>query len=180
MFVNSLNEILSFLKCEPAALFGTSDVASVPLVEVQEKLLNWISNDEQLSKFSAYNGRAGEARRLGVAEVVDRLEDGRIPTKIIIPHFEMAYYEAILRHQHANDPALARFDGEVHNRLVSEFASLDRNRMQLSRLEVVKAHNRRIPTITGIGPVECSVPKWRAVVVICRYANSCKKPLRRY
>lgn len=72
---------------------------------------------------------------------------------IMQPYFEMVFYEAILRHQHAQDPEVARFDGEVHGRLVGEFASLDRSRMSLSRPEVVRAHHRKIPSISGIGPV---------------------------
>ncbi|MCO6178042.1 DUF3320 domain-containing protein [Ciceribacter sp. RN22] len=152
-FATTMSEILQFLKADLDMLFGTSDVAGAPLSQIGAKLIRWIENEEQLSKFAAYNGRAGDAANMGVGALVERLEDGRISPSDIIPHFEMAFYEAILRRQHTQNPELARFDGEVHGRLVGEFASLDRSRMSLSRLEVVRAHHRKIPSISGIGPV---------------------------
>ncbi|WP_421368628.1 DUF3320 domain-containing protein [Agrobacterium tumefaciens] len=148
-----ISEILSFLQADNQFLFNADEIASVSLASLSDRMNCWIENEEQLSKFAAYNGRAHDATRLGVGLVVERLQDGRILTSEVIPHFEMAFYEAILRHQHSRDPELAKFDGEVHGRLVSEFADLDRSRMRLSRLEVVRAHHRKIPQVSGIGPV---------------------------
>ncbi|MBB4954563.1 very-short-patch-repair endonuclease [Agrobacterium vitis] len=152
-FTTTFADILLFLKADIHQLFGTSDVPSIPLAQIGDKLSQWIQSEEQLSKFIAYSGRVSDARKMGVGAIVERLEDERISTSNIIPSFEMAFYEAILRHQHTQDPELARFDGEVHGRLVGEFASLDRNRMRLSCLEVVQAHHRKIPVISGVGPV---------------------------
>lgn len=150
-FVSELMGVLSFLEAEQ--LFGDDGAQSALFGEIMSRLSRWIENEEQLSKFAAYNGRAADAERLGVGQVVERLEDGRIPTSAVIEHFEMSFYEGILRHQHSVDPYLARFDGEVHGRLVGEFASLDKGRMRLSRLEVVRAHHSMIPKVSGIGPV---------------------------
>ncbi len=152
-FGAEFDDILSFLDADTSLLFGAVDVTHAPLTSVGERLARWIENDEQLSKYAAYNGRAADAGNLGVGLVVERLQDGRVATADVIPYFEMAFYEAILRHQHSRDPDLARFDGEVHSRLVGEFASLDRNRMRISRLEVVEAHHRNIPAVSGLGPV---------------------------
>lgn len=152
-YVTLLGETLSFLRADPVALFNTSDLSAASLTEIAWKLRRWIESEEQLSKFAAYNGRAADASNAGVEAVVERLRDGRLPTSDVIPYFEMAFYEAVLRDQHAKDPDLARFDGEVHGRLVSEFANLDLARMRLSRLDVVRAHHRKIPAVSGIGPV---------------------------
>jgi very-short-patch-repair endonuclease len=152
-FIVQLSDMLTFLQADLNALFGISAVDATPLSHFGEKLARWMENDEQLLKFTTYNARAEDGRKLGVGLVVERLQDGRIPPSDVIPYFEMAFYEAILRHQHSQDSELARFDGEVHGRLVGEFASLDRSRMRLSRLEVVRAHHRKIPQVSGIGPV---------------------------
>ncbi|ACE92258.1 putative superfamily I DNA and RNA helicase protein [Rhizobium etli CIAT 652] len=152
-FAAEFQDILKFLQVNIAEFFGESEVSQASLRLIGEKLARWIDSDEQLSKYAAYNGRASDAGNLGVGLVVERLQDGRVATADVIPYFEMAFYEAILRHQHSQDPDLARFDGEVHSRLVGEFASLDRNRMRISRLEVVKAHHRNIPAVSGLGPV---------------------------
>ncbi len=152
-FAARIRELLTFLSADVALLFGSEDVVEASLADVAARLSLWSENEEQLSKFAAYNGRAEDARKLGVGLVVDRLQDGRIRTSNIVAYFDMAYYEAVLKDQHSKDPELARFDGEVHSRLVGEFASLDLSRLRLSRLEVVRAHHRRIPQVSGIGPV---------------------------
>ncbi|MBM3096067.1 DUF3320 domain-containing protein [Ensifer sp. T173] len=152
-FLTRMTGLLEFLKTDPSTLFGSTTLADVPMSSVEAKLARWIENEEQLSKYAAYNGRSLDASNAGVGLIVDRLRDGRLATANIIPYFEMAYYEAVLRDQHAQDPELARFDGEVHGRLVSEFAELDRSRMRLSRLEVVRSHHKKIPSVSGIGPV---------------------------
>jgi len=153
VFLSKLRDLLSFLAADLRVLFDVEDVADASLADIAKKLLLWSENEEQLSKFAAYNGRAVDARKLGVELIVDRLQDSRIKTSDIVSYFDMAYYEAILKDQHSKDPGLARFDGEVHSRLVGEFASLDLSRMRLSRLEVVRAHHRKIPQVRGIGPV---------------------------
>jgi very-short-patch-repair endonuclease len=152
-FLVGMAELIAFLKADQNALFGISELGEAALNSISEKLRRWIDSEEQLSKFAAYNGRAMEASKAGLSPIVDRLQDGRLATSEVIPYFEMAFYEAVLRDQHTKDPDLARFDGEVHGRLVSEFANLDLSRMQLSRLDVVRAHHRKIPSISGIGPV---------------------------
>ncbi|PSJ51733.1 DUF3320 domain-containing protein [Pseudaminobacter soli (ex Li et al. 2025)] len=153
MFAAKMQEILDFLKADTEIVLGETDVAQAPLPLMADKLARWIAAEEQLSKWTAYKGRAQDAAACGVGLVVDRLEDGRVAPDDVIPYFEMAFYEAVLRHQYGLNPELSRFDGEVHGRLVSEFATLDKSRMALSRLEVVRAHHKKMPAISGIGPV---------------------------
>lgn len=148
-----LGEILDYLNADRTVVLDSESVNDAALQNVRAKIDRWIAHDEQLSKWAAYKERSRQACEVGVAPIVERLDDGRVPPEEVISFFEMAFYEAILRHQHQQDPELARFDGEVHGRLVSEFANLDRSRMALSRLEVVRAHHKKIPAVMGIGPV---------------------------
>lgn len=145
--------ITEFLRADLDFIFASDVLADIGLENIGNVLQRWVESDEELSKFVAYNGRATDAAQLGVGAIVEGLESGAFKTSQVIDHFEIAFYEAILRHQQSRDPELARFDGEVHGRLVNEFAELDRNRMRLSRLEVVRAHHSRIPQVSGIGPV---------------------------
>ncbi|NTG27195.1 DUF3320 domain-containing protein [Agrobacterium rhizogenes] len=153
VLVHDLEALIAFLKADPAVVFGSAPLPAAQLDVVGHKLTKWIETEEQLSKWAAFRGRAEDASGTGVGLVVERLEDGRVQPDVVVPYVEMAIYEAILRDQQGKDPELARFDGEVHGRLVNEFASLDRNRMALSRLDVVRAHHKRIPQISGLGPV---------------------------
>ncbi|WP_276120154.1 DUF3320 domain-containing protein [Pararhizobium qamdonense] len=152
-FLGDIGELFTFLKADPEIVTGVSDLSRASLAGLSGRLSLWIENEEQLSKYAAYNGRAADAANAGVGDIVERLRDGRVETSNVIAYFEMAFYEAVLRAQHAAEPDLARFDGEFHGRLVGEFADLDRSRMRLSQLEVVRAHHRRIPAVSGIGPV---------------------------
>lgn len=148
-----LDTLFEALAADRASVFGTDDLAAVASPILSERLSVWRAAEEQLSKWAAYKGRADEASIAGLGEIVARLDDGRVKPDTVIPYFEMAFYEALLRHQTGTDPEIGRFDGEVHARLVGEFAQLDRDRMALSRLEVVRAHHKRLPAISGIGPV---------------------------
>ncbi|KQW47225.1 MULTISPECIES: DUF3320 domain-containing protein [unclassified Ensifer] len=152
-FAASMLETLAHLKADLSIVYGAFTIEQTDLSRMDAKLAEWIAAEEQLSKWAAYNGRAQDAIGAGIGELVHRLQDGRIVPDAAIVSFEMAFYEAILKDQHRRDTELSRFDGEVHNRLVSEFATLDRSRMALSRLDVVRAHHKRIPAISGIGPV---------------------------
>lgn len=153
VLVHDLEALNAFLKADPAVVFGSVQLAAAQLDVVGHKLTKWIETEEQLSKWAAFRGRAEDANGAGVGLVVERLEDGRVQPEAVVPYVEMAIYEAILRDQQGKDPELARFDGEVHGRLVNEFATLDRSRMALSRVDVVRAHHKRIPQISGLGPV---------------------------
>ncbi|MGO7422286.1 helicase, partial [Rhizobium ruizarguesonis] len=153
VLIHDLEALIAFLKADPAVVFGSVQLPAAQLDVVGHKLERWIQTEEQLSKWAAFRGRAEDATNTGVGLVIERLEDGRVQPEAVVPYVEMAIYEAILRDQHGKDPELARFDGEVHGRLVNEFASLDRSRMALSRIDVVRAHHKRIPQISGLGPV---------------------------
>jgi very-short-patch-repair endonuclease len=148
-----VGDILDFLEADRAIVIKAESANDADLPAMRSRIDRWIETDEQLSKWAAYKGRAKDATEAGVGLVVEKLDDGRVDPDNVIPYFEMAFYEAALRHQHLQDPELVRFDGEVHGRLVGEFATLDRSRMALSRLEVVRAHHKKIPAVMGIGPV---------------------------
>ncbi|MBO1040666.1 DUF3320 domain-containing protein [Brucella pituitosa] len=152
-WVGEFSAILDYLQTDPETLFGANRVEEVPCSELQERLQVWLTSREQLSKWTAYRNRANAANDAAAELIVERLEDGRVTPDGVMSYFEMAFYEAILRDQHRHDPELARFDGEVHGRLVNEFARLDMDRMGLSRLEVVRSHHKRIPGKSGVGPV---------------------------
>ncbi len=153
VLIHDLEALISFLKADPTVVFGSAQLSAAQLDGIGQKLSTWIEAEEQLSKWAAFRGRAEDANNAGVGLVVERLEDGRVSPESVVPYIEMAMYEAILRDQQGKESELARFDGEVHGRLVNEFASLDRSRMALSRLDVVRAHHKRIPQISGLGPV---------------------------
>ena len=152
--VRDVNALLSSLQADPAVLFDEETVDQAPLEAIRARLAAWRQNEEQLTKWLNYQVRADEAEDLGGEPLIGRLEDGRLSPQEFVRYFDMAYFEDLFRSQVESVPELARFDGEQHSRLASEFAGLDKERMLASRFEVVEAHHRKIPSSAGgIGPV---------------------------
>lgn len=121
---------------------------------VLKKLTSWTENAEQLSKWVAWQHRRNQANNLGLSEVVERLEDGRLPLFACYSSVEYTYYESLFSLMAKETPSLSRFDGELHNRKVQYFAEMDLRRIKSSSIEVARAHHRRIPSKIGAaGPV---------------------------
>jgi very-short-patch-repair endonuclease len=146
-------DVLAVLQAPVPALFGRKAIDDVPLADVTARLKSWLAHGEQLSKWVAYRERADRARDAGLTPVVQRLGDGRLAPVDAIPSFQMAYFEALLANMVRADPELGRFDGALHGARAQEFAALDLQRIDAARLEVVRAHHRRMPPQVGMGPV---------------------------
>lgn len=121
---------------------------------VLNKLTSWIENAEQLSKWVAWQHRRNQANKLGLSEVVERLENGRLPLSTCFSSVEYTYYESLFSLMAKETPSLSRFDGDLHNRKVQHFSEMDLRRIKSSSIEVARAHHRRIPSKIGAaGPV---------------------------
>ena len=154
-FVGQLGELLAELRCDISTALGVSSVSSALFTQLDGRLGEWAAGGEQLSKWVAYRDRAERGRSLGCADVVERLEDGRLAPDQVLPAFEMRYFEAVHADQVRIDPELGRFDGTQHGRLAREFAHLDRQRIASASVEVVRAHHARVPARDGgaVGPL---------------------------
>lgn len=140
------------LKTSTEVLFATG-LTETAFHRLSDRFASWLEHSEALSKWVAFRERADKANELGLKALVTELESGAVPTSDALATFEMASFEAILEDLIRADPALARFDGHLHGTLVREFAILDRQRIAASAVEVVRAHHRRIPPQSGVGPL---------------------------
>ncbi len=154
-FVADLVTLFAELEFDTTLAFGWKQPVAVPMEAHAARLAAWLAEDESLSKWVAYSGRAAAAHALGVGDSVERLHDGRLPPADVLPAFEMSYYEALFADQARSAPELAQFDGATHSRIVREFADLDRQRIATAALEVVRAHHRQLPPTGGapVGPL---------------------------
>lgn len=151
--VNATEQLISDLQSSVPDLFDSGALSDVSFGELHQRLSSWNEHGEDLSTWASYRERAQLASSLGLADVVDRLGEGRVAPAEAGPAFEIAYYEAILTEMVERVPELASFDGELHGRVVSEFASLDRKSLHANRLHAVQSHYQRLPPRAGgIGP----------------------------
>jgi very-short-patch-repair endonuclease len=153
-FLTDMDRLQDDLHTNSEKLFGVENIAELSAESLIARFNLWIDQAEQLSKWVSYRERADRARTLGLGEIVDRLENGLLESAEALRTFDMAYYEALFSDQVRLEPALARFDGQLHTSLVGEFVTLDQQRIAASSLEVVRAHHRRIPQGSGgVGPL---------------------------
>lgn len=151
--VNELEQIATELKGTIETLMGSSS-DKLKIALACEKLQTWVENSEQLSKWVAYQHRVTQARKYGLAEVIEKLASGDLSLDSSISAVERTYFESLLKIMAHDEPDLVRFDGELHSRQVAGFAELDLKRIKAASLEVVRAHHRQIPSRSGgIGPV---------------------------
>ncbi|MXV07490.1 MULTISPECIES: DUF3320 domain-containing protein [unclassified Xanthomonas] len=127
----------------------TRDPSQTPLATLKSQLASWQADPEGLRTWVAYLAIANEAKRKGLGTVVDALTEGDLAVADALGVFELSYYEAVLQALVQRDRALASFDGQRQSQVVASFASLDQERMQLARYEVVKAHHSKIPRQGG-------------------------------
>ncbi|MCG5045364.1 DUF3320 domain-containing protein [Enterobacteriaceae bacterium 155047] len=135
-------------------LFCSDNNALISIQRLSDKLESWIEHSEQLSKWVAWQHRRNQANQSGLSEVIDRIEDGRLPLNECYTSVEYSYFDSLFTLMAENIPSLSRFDGELHTRKVNSFAEMDLRRIKSSSLEVARAHHRRIPSKMGAaGPV---------------------------
>jgi very-short-patch-repair endonuclease len=153
-FLTDMDRLQLDLCTNSEKLFEVGSITELSAASLIARFDSWIDQAEQLSMWVAYRERADRARALGIGEIVERLENGLQEPASALRTFDMAYYEALFTDQVRQEPALARFDGQLHARLASEFVDLDKQRIAASSLEVVRAHHRRIPQGGGgVGPL---------------------------
>jgi len=146
-----LAALISELQLDLPEAFGVSGLGDLAFVSVIARLSVWRDSREDLQRWIAFRRKLDEAKATGLNALIERLIDGRLSGDVV-PHFERAYYEAILRALAASYPDLARFDGDSHSQRVMDFRAADRARIELARLEVLEAHHRSLPSgNSGIG-----------------------------
>ncbi len=153
-FLADLRAIFIEVDLDTAAAFGAADVEHIDLAALAERFEGWVERAEDLSKWIAYKAKADRACASGLTSLVERLADGRLDARTVIPEFDMAYYDALLTQMSKQDPEIARFDGVAHARLVDQFRQADLRRIKLAKMEVAAAHHAGMPQQNGgAGPV---------------------------
>jgi very-short-patch-repair endonuclease len=133
--------------------FGAPDIESVSMDALTERYTFWASQMEELLHWNQYFVRTRRAKELGLGGLVERFETGTIDPEGALHCFDRVYYSQLLREFMRQNPALAQFDGVLHERRVEAFCELDKERLALSRHRVLMAHFDRLPPAAGVGPV---------------------------
>lgn len=138
------------LNCDVA--FDVPDMESVSMDALTGRCLLWLSQIEDLSRWNQYFVRAHRAKEYGCGALVDRLETGTVLASAALGCFDRVYFSQMFRQFMRQNPALAQFDGVLHEQHISVFRELDKERLALSRYRVLMAHFDHLPPVAGVGP----------------------------
>lgn len=149
-----LDDLVAWLDLDLPRAFGVADAASLPLTALADRVQAWRAQPEQVTKWVAFAERGRAAARLGLGVLVDAVLDGALDATTLAPSFERAALEAVRTDIFGRLPDLKRFDGELQQRLVDGFRTLDVNRIGLARAVIAHAHRDAMPRgAAGIGPL---------------------------
>lgn len=151
---NAAQDVFTALSLDVPSAFGVPAIEDIAFPELAARLDRWRETPESLSRWSNFFLQARQARDLGLGVLVDGLNTGAIAAEAATPTFHRACYSRILREMTRLNPDLARFDGELHGRVVREFQRLDRERLRLAKYRVLTAHHAGLPNFNaGVGAV---------------------------
>ncbi len=148
MFIE-VQDLFKLLDLNVRSSFGTKDVRTVPMADLNARLGQWRDNRELLSKWMSYFARWTSLQDLGMKEFGARIDDGEIVADEASDRFLMAYYEELVREIYRRFPRLAEFDGASHESVLKQFRKLDRQRLELAVHEVALAHFQGLPSGDG-------------------------------
>ncbi|MHB1308991.1 MAG: DUF3320 domain-containing protein, partial [Limisphaerales bacterium] len=145
-------ELFQRLSLDCAVAFGVSAMESVSFAALTARCTLWLSQMEDLSRWNHYFLRTRHAREFGCGALVERFDTGAIQPPMALHCFDRVYFSQLLREFMRHNPALAQFDGVLHEKHVTEFRELDEDRLALSRYRVLMAHFSSRPPAAGVGP----------------------------
>jgi very-short-patch-repair endonuclease len=150
-----VESLLRDLKAGPQAAVTAVRLRTAPILASATDLQAWRDGGEALTSWVGYRARVRDAVALGLSDLVERLDDGRLAPARALDDFEQTFFEAVFDQQIEERPELATFDGEMHGRKVRAFVDLDRQRIRAAAMEVAREHHKRVPprNTGAIGPL---------------------------
>ena len=142
---NGLQELAKFLSLNVADTFGIDKLNAVPIADLLGRLQRWREHPESLSKWIGYQMRRRRLEESGLGAIVAGIQEGRIVASAAVDHFQVAYYQTLIRDVFRNHRDLAEFDGGSFERAIEEFRTLDQHWIDMARGEVATAHYDAIP-----------------------------------
>lgn len=148
---NRLAKLFDFFGIDLVAVFGIANIDQIPMTAIDEYLSCWIESPEGLSDWVSYVALRSQLRSHNLEEYADHLDSGEIGTCAAIAKFDQRYYEILWGLAQQERTPLQAFSGRSHEQAIAEFRTLDQQRIELARQEVLKSHFEGIPRSSGAG-----------------------------
>ena len=149
---SAMDHILAALDIDLDKAFGQPDEGS--LQALIDRLSAWLGDMESLSRFIALASRGRALAALGAGQIVDDVHNGTLGHTTLLSAFDGAYCVVLRDALFATWPDLKAFDGDSHDRLISQFRQLDRTRIELAKEQIAAQHaDDRPQGAGGVGPL---------------------------
>ncbi len=127
-------------------VFGPNNL----IQDLYEKLNVMKADISKLRKWAQYYSiREDNLTNPVLLPLIELLERGEIMAAELIPAFELNVAEAFLRLAFNERPALASFDGDLHEKKIGRFAELDREIIKMNRKRLREKLYENMPKITS-------------------------------
>lgn len=127
--------------------------SAIPISQWQAALTTWQSALDQLLDWTAWQYERQRGQQSPLASLLVLLERGTLPADQVLITFRRAVAHQQLSHLFGQQPALTSFDGALHNQQVRQFQRLDRQRLDLAKVNVLTSHYQHIPPKRPVGAV---------------------------
>ncbi len=133
----ALGHLVDVLDADVDAVFG-DDFGDAKTEVVGSVLRDWRDGTDDLERWARYNEAREDVLETPAAGVVALVDDGVLEPDQLVPCFEGNFAEDLIDGVLREREVLARFDGDVHERVREEFGDLDERSFELNRRRVME------------------------------------------
>ena len=148
-----LSELVTNLCLDVHSSLGSNSIQLVSIRRIETKLNQWLNHQEAIFEWDKYRKFTQTLETLGLIDLATKLNSGSLEWPDILELFECAYYDSLLRHAYIQTPELSTFDSLSHHAKLEKFIQLDKQRIEMAKLEVAQKHYSNIPHAGTVGEV---------------------------
>ncbi len=148
-FLNVYNGIKKYIKIDEELVFGRKS-RLVQFHALESKMEDYQKGMPLLQKWSQLTAILAEKPSEIVNPVIELIKADKIEIEDIIPCLKANFADDLLRNAFLNNPVLANFIGEIHERKISRFIDLDRNVISLNRRRIANIISGHRPQINSV------------------------------
>jgi superfamily I DNA and/or RNA helicase len=151
-FVEQRDLLISRINANYQAIFG-GEADTVPFAEMLSRLELWDAALPRLQRWAQFVARREACRTTIAQSVVETVEEDRLDPEDVLPCFEGNLADALLHLVFVERLCLAHFVGELHERKIQRFSTLDRDSILWNRQRLIyKLHQNRPRLAGGASP----------------------------
>ena len=140
-----------------AGYLGRQDLGTLPCARLGEFLTGLAVDDITPYRLPALCAIERDLSELGAGRLVEEFRQRPRDANTWVSAFDVAWLTSCYERVRLEDPALAGFKGQVHDRFVEDFVRLDHERLRLAALRVSRGHAERAVAVMNGNPAQAAI-----------------------